>query len=159
MESGTRFRLLEQLWVLIHLVACTQCIALCWLGFQGRLGRHAPLASAVAADWKKLLCSPTAASRFAPFWSHIREWIACMDPKQFVPLDIGYVVDNVDPLYRGEKHVVFLMILAVARIGDFGRREIRNCMTVQTFLIVIWFCSLGISLGSKLDAIENTWIT
>ena len=28
---------------------------------------------------------------------------------------------------------------------------------MQTFLIVIWFCSLGISLESKLDAIENAW--
>ena len=26
------------------------------------------------------------------------------------------------------------------------------------FLIVIWFCILGISLGSKSDAIENAWI-
>ena len=28
---------------------------------------------------------------------------------------------------------------------------------MQTFLIVIWFCILGISLGSKSDAIENAW--
>ena len=40
----------------------------------------------------------------------------------------------------------------------FGWRKRRDCMTMQTFLIVIWFCSLGISLASKLDAIENTWI-
>ena len=29
---------------------------------------------------------------------------------------------------------------------------------MQTFLIVIWFYILGISLGSKSDAIENAWI-
>ena len=40
----------------------------------------------------------------------------------------------------------------------FGRRERRDCMTMQTFLIMIWFCILGISLGSKSDAIENAWI-
>ena len=40
-----------------------------------------------------------------------------------------------------------------------SRRERRDCMTMQTFLIVIWFCILGISLGSKSDAIENAWIT
>ena len=31
-------------------------------------------------------------------------------------------------------------------------------MTMQTFLIVIWFCILVINLGSKSDAIENAWI-
>ena len=34
-------RLLEQLWVLAHLVACSKCIALSWLGFQSGPGRHA----------------------------------------------------------------------------------------------------------------------
>ena len=32
-------------------------------------------------------------------------------------------------------------------------------MMVQTFLIMNRFCSLGISLESKLDAIENAWAT
>ena len=31
-------------------------------------------------------------------------------------LNIGYVMDNVDLTYQGEKHVVFLAILAVARM-------------------------------------------
>ena len=31
-------------------------------------------------------------------------------------LDICYVIDNVEPLYEGEKHVVFLAILAVAQM-------------------------------------------
>ena len=31
-------------------------------------------------------------------------------------LHIGYVVDNVIPQFRVEKHVVFLVILAVARM-------------------------------------------
>ncbi len=30
--------------------------------------------------------------------------------------DVGYVVDNVLPPYQGEKRVVFLAILAVARM-------------------------------------------
>ena len=50
------------------------------------------------------------------FWSHIEEWTAHIDPKQLVLLDVGYVVDNVDPPYQGEKHVMFLVILAVARM-------------------------------------------
>ena len=51
-----------------------------------------------------------------PFGSHIGEWTARIDPKQLVLLDVGYVVDNVDPLYWGEKRVVFLAILAVVRM-------------------------------------------
>ena len=72
-------------------------------------------------------------------------------------LNIGYVIDNVLPQFESEKRVVFLAIIAVARIV-VGRRERRDCVTAQTFLIVIWFCSYGISLGFKSDEIENAWI-
>ena len=47
--------------------------------------------------------------RVRPFWDHI-------EPKQFVLHDVGYVVDNVLLPFQGEKHVVFLAILAVARM-------------------------------------------
>ena len=40
---------------------------------------------------------------------------ARIEPKQLVLLDVGYVVDNVLPPFQGEKRVVFLAILAVAR--------------------------------------------
>ena len=42
--------------------------------------------------------------------------MARIELKQLVRLDVGYVVDNVLPLFQGEKRVVFLAILAVARI-------------------------------------------
>ena len=32
-----------------------------------------------------------------PFWDHVREWTARIEPKQLVLLDVGYVVDNVLP--------------------------------------------------------------
>ena len=54
--------------------------------------------------------------RVHPFWSHVGEWTACIDPKQLLLLDVGYVVDNVDPLCQREKFVMFLTILAVARM-------------------------------------------
>ena len=38
-------------------------------------------------------------------------------------LDVGYVVDNVDSPYRGEKRVVFLAILAVARMVIWMTRK------------------------------------
>ena len=54
--------------------------------------------------------------RICPFWDHVGEWTALIGPKQLGLLDVGYVVDNVLPLFQGEKRVVFLAILAVARI-------------------------------------------
>ena len=50
------------------------------------------------------------------FWDYVGEWTARIDPKQLVLFDIGYVVDNFLPQFQGEKCVVFLTILAVARI-------------------------------------------
>ena len=54
--------------------------------------------------------------RVRPFWDHVGEWTARIEPKQLVLLDVGYVVDNVLPPFHGEKRVVFLAILAVARM-------------------------------------------
>ena len=54
--------------------------------------------------------------RVRPFWDHVGEWTARIEPKQLVLLDVGYVVDNVLPPFHGEKRVVFLVILAVARM-------------------------------------------
>ena len=51
-----------------------------------------------------------------PFWSHVEEWTARIGPSELVLLDIGYALDNINPLFQGEKRVVFLMILAVARM-------------------------------------------
>ena len=50
-----------------------------------------------------------------PFWDRVGEWTACIEPKQLVLLNVGYIMDNVLPPFQGEKHVVFLAILAVAR--------------------------------------------
>ena len=33
--------------------------------------------------------------RVRPFWDHVEEWTARIEPKQLVLLDVGYVVDNV----------------------------------------------------------------
>ena len=52
--------------------------------------------------------------RVRPFCDQVREWIARIESKQIVLLDVGYVVDVVLPQFHGEKRVVFLAILAVA---------------------------------------------
>ena len=44
--------------------------------------------------------------RFPPFWDHIGEWTARIEPKQLVLLDIGYVVDNIISPFQGEKRGV-----------------------------------------------------
>ena len=60
---------------------------------------------------------------FRPFWDHVGEWTARIEPKQLVLFDIGYVVDNVLPPFQGEKRVVFLTILAVARMVIWTTRN------------------------------------
>ena len=50
------------------------------------------------------------------FWDHVGERMDRIEPKQLVLLDVGYVVDNVLPPFQGEKRVVFLTLLAVARM-------------------------------------------
>ena len=54
--------------------------------------------------------------RIRPFWDHVGEWTTHNEPKQLVLLDVGFVVGNVLPPFQGEKRVVFLTILAIARI-------------------------------------------
>ena len=61
--------------------------------------------------------------RVRPFWDHVGEWTAHIETKQFVLLDVGYVVDNVLPQLQSEKHVVFLVILAVARMVIWMTRK------------------------------------
>ena len=60
--------------------------------------------------------------RVRPFWDH-GEWTARIEPKQLVLRDVGYVVDNVLPPFQGEKPVVFLAILAVARMMIWTTRK------------------------------------
>ena len=61
--------------------------------------------------------------RVRPFWDHVGEWTARIEPKQFVLLDVGYVIDNVLPPFQGEKPMVFLAILAVARMVIWTTRN------------------------------------
>ena len=61
--------------------------------------------------------------RVRPFWDHVGEWTARIEPKKLVLLDVGYVVDNVLPPFHGEKRVVFLAILAVARMVIWTTRN------------------------------------
>ena len=46
-----------------------------------------------------------------------------IEHKQIMLIDVGYVVDNVLSPYQGEKRVVFLVILAVARMVIWKTRN------------------------------------
>ena len=61
--------------------------------------------------------------RVRPFWSPVGEWAARISHKQLVLLDLGNAVDNIDPLYQGEKRVMFLAILAAARMVIWEKRN------------------------------------
>ena len=71
-------------------------------------------------------------------------------------LKVDFVVDNVVPPYKGEKRVVFLAILAVARMLIWVTR-IKGLYEGASFSLhfLLVSCTLGIGLGSRLDAIEN----
>ena len=61
--------------------------------------------------------------RFFPFWDYGGEWTARIEPSQLVLLDVGCIVDNVLPRFKGENRVVFLAILAVARMVIWSTRK------------------------------------
>ena len=76
---------------------------------------------AVAVVWKKRLSTPSTTA--SEIWDHVGECTACIDPNQLVLLDVGYVVDNVLLPFQGVKRVVFLAILAVARMVIWTKRK------------------------------------
>ena len=111
-ELGARFRLLEQLQVLAHQAACLECVGPQWLGLQRMPGRHAWLPRCGSGLEEIALHAFYYCERVRSFWSHVKEWMARISPRELVLLNFGYVVDNVDPPFQGEKRV----ILAVARM-------------------------------------------
>ena len=56
-------------------------------------------------------------------------------------LDVGYVVDSVDPLYKGEKREVFLLILALARIviGTMRKKGLYDGANFSRCDLIIFF--------------------
>ena len=91
--------------------------------------------------------------RVRPFWDHVREWTPRTEPKQLVLLDVGYVVENVLPPFQSEKRVVFLAILAVARmvIWTTLKKGLYDNANFSHRDLVLHF-------RSNSDAIENAWI-
>ena len=58
-----------------------------------------------------------------------------------MPLDVGYVVDNVNPQWKGEKRVVFLVILAVARMVIWEKRKkgLYDCANLSLRDLILFF--------------------
>ena len=122
MELGASFGLLGQLRVLAHLAACTERAVPCQLGIQCLTDMFDCLRSS-SGQKETALHAFYYCERVRLFWSHVGEWTARINPKQLVLLDVSYVVDNADPSYRGEKRVVFITILAVARMVILTMRK------------------------------------
>ena len=139
MELGARFEPPEQLRVLAHLGFRSERVTLCRLSFQRGLGRHARFAPFYYCE------------RVRPFWSLVREWMTHIDPKQLVLLDVGYVVDNVDPPWKGEKRVVFLAIPAVAWmvIRETRKRIVWRCKLFLCDLILFFRHHLRVKIRSE----------
>ena len=89
-----------------------------------RLARNAlPLLGSLRQWLGRNRLSTPSCERVCPFWDHVEEWTACIEPKQLVLLDVGYVVENVLPPFQCEKRMVFLAILAVARMVIWTTRN------------------------------------
>ena len=75
------------------------------------------------------------------FWSHVGESTVCISPKQLVLLNIGYIMDNVDLPYWGEKHLVFLAIFAVARmvIWETGKKGLYDDINFSHRDLILFF--------------------
>ena len=95
LELGARIELLEQLRVFAHLRLARNSLPLLGLNFRASL-----------VDVPDCACSSSSLEEIAehafyyceqvdPFWDHVRKWTARIEAKQLVPLDVGYLVDNV----------------------------------------------------------------
>ena len=81
-------------------------------------------------------------------------------------LDVGYVVDNIDPPWNGEKGVVFLAILAVARmvIWETRKKGFYDSANVSLRDLILFFMhQLRVKIGSdrkRLGRItfDRTWV-
>ena len=123
LELGARIKLLEQLRVLAHLATCTNALPLRDLNYkagQADMPDYPRCSSGLeeTAEHAFYYCE-----RVRPFWDHVGEWTARIEPKKLVLLDVGYVVDNVLPPFHGDKRVVFPAILAVARMVIWTTRN------------------------------------
>ena len=104
--------------------------------------------------------------RVHPFWDHVGEWTARIEPKQFVLLDIYHVVDNLLSPFQGEKRVVFLAILAVARMVLWTTRKkglYDDANFSHRHLILFFKYQLRVKIrcdGKRLDRItfDKRWV-
>ena len=97
--------------------------------------------------WKKRLNTPSiTASEFARSGITSGSGRLAIEPKQLVLLDVGYFLDNLLPPFQGEKRVVFLAILAVAR------------MVIWMTVVVFWFYGISTSVGHSMPNTVYTYI-
>ena len=118
LEMGARFELLEQ-----DLSSRSRnALPLLGLNFSAGLA-DMPDCARCSSGLEETAGHAYYCERVRPFWDHVGEWTARIEPKQLVLLDVGYVVDNVLPPFQSEYRVVFLVILTVARLVIWTTRK------------------------------------
>ena len=116
LELGARFWLLEQFRVLATWRLAWNALSILCLDFKAGLADMPACPHCISGLEEMAEHAFYYCEWVCPFWDHIRERMARIERKQPVLFDVGYVIDNVLPLLQGEKHVVFLVILAIARM-------------------------------------------
>ena len=97
------------------------------------------------------------------FWDHVGEWTARIEPNQLALLNVGSFVDNVLPPYQGEKRVVFLAILAVARMVIWTTRKYDDANFSHRDLVLYFRHQLRVKIRcdrKRLDRItfDKRWV-
>ena len=87
--------------------------------------------------------------RFRPFWEHVGEWTASIEPKQLVLLDAGYFVDNVLPSFQEAFGVARTVIWTTRKKGLYDDANLSHRHRILFFRH---------QLRVRSDAIENAWI-
>ena len=102
---------------------CTGCVAPLQPELQSVTGRHARMFS--LRQWLRIngLTRLLLLRMSSPVLGSCWRVDSFIKPRQLVLLDVGYIEDNVLPQIQGEKHVLFLAILAIARMVIWTTRK------------------------------------
>lgn len=140
-ELGAGSKLFKQLKILNHLATCPGCTDDKLARDGGREDElpfylHCNNNEGKITDHAFFLCS-----QLWSFWAYVGEVIACIKSKWSVLLDFAYIVNNMNPLFTWKKQMVFLAILAVARLVIWTTRldVIHRVGSVSDWDLVAYF--------------------
>ena len=113
MKFGASFGLHEQFWVHAHLETSSESVSLRDWALKANLADLPDCTRWGRGEDNMDVHAFYFCEGVYPFCRHVEEYMAHIDPKQLELLDVVYVVDNVEPPWKGEKRTVFLAIQAL----------------------------------------------